>query len=374
MIWYFGSDEAVLAGEFHVDLAKLPAVADASPARKPMLVKLALAIAWMVASAIFLAPAMTGPFQIRALMIAVPMSGLIVIAMALSGLLRQRYISFDKDGVQVHDRRWFWRSKWSAPYTAFLGVASRKHVVSAALEDSLIHIAELSHMNPKLSLPLLVSSDGPPAKKNLMGAARLFGIPLLKEEPEKQLEQQFQRLNKPIAKIAKTYDLANLYDPREPVPRDLKIDAPIKDSEGLLRVTLRPHRMKPLWRLLLLAGATYSTAVTIVTSNLAIIGSNLIFLILATILLVGSLLHSRRLRISRQTLICESPWWRPSAKRLIEVPLSEIDGIHIKTSPSGHGNILEIERGRERIQLGNSLSPASLDWLRRFLIAAIATA
>ena len=64
MFWYLGFDEAILAGQLSVDLKTLPAVANVSPARTPMLAKLAITILVLALSLVLYVPFAAAPVHV----------------------------------------------------------------------------------------------------------------------------------------------------------------------------------------------------------------------------------------------------------------------------------------------------------------------
>ena len=375
MFWYLGWDEAILAGRLSVDLSRLPAMADVSPARGPMLVKLALAVLWFLLSLVVIAPFAPTPFRVKAVMVILPVAGLVMIAMSLYGLMRRRHVRFGEHRVLVRDRRWFRSIDWSAPYIAFQGVRLRKHRVNSGPYNRIVHIIELKHPNTGLSLPLLVTDQGPPPRKALADAARMFGLSVIEENDEREaFDAQSRALNRPLSALAHTHDLAGFYDADEPVPHELRVRHGAGADGEMLSVAIRPRRPQRIWQALLVLGPAVLLAFALRMGSTVILVDGATFAMLSAFITAVGLRRCRRLAITREELIYGAPEWNPIAPSPQRLRLADIEGVYIDSPRSSQGHHIEVHAGRDAIHLGYGLSSASLDWLRRFIISAVATA
>ena len=378
MFWYLGFDEAILAGQLSVDLKTLPAVANVSPARTPMLAKLAITILVLALSLVLYVPFAAAPVHVPIVFLP-PLAALVVIATSIYGLLRKRQIRFGEHRVLVRDKRLFRTIDWTAPYLAFLGVATRQLIVAMGSHDRTFHIVEPKHPNPRLSLPLLVSDTGPPPREVLLSAARTFGLSVLDESGDdagvnRSENDRFALFNRPMDELAQTHDLTELHDSNEPLPSELCIEWGSPNGKETLTVTMQAHRPASRWRALLIAGPIAAVAFAAFVESTVIMVEGLVFAALLAFFFANGLRRRRRLVVARRGLVHEAPWWNPGAGPRQSVALEDVEGVYINNSKSGLGHHIEIHAGEASFYAGAGLSVASLDWLRRFLLAAIAAA
>ena len=374
MLWYIGRDEAVLAGPLRVDLQQLPADADISPSRGPLWIKLVLAGLWFASSLFFIGPFASAPLQAKAIVGAAPIAGLGMMAFFVYWLMRKRYVHFGRDRVQVKDRRWFRTTNWSAPYSAFKGVAMRKETVPSGTLPQTLHIVELKHPNPRLSLPLVVTRDGPPPSSLLEKLARVLGMKALPSDNSEAAEEIDDPLNRPLYALEEDTDISALYDPNEPVPSDIRVEATEKEGEEALEITLKSNRPRGAVRALFAVGPPLTLVLALVTGSWFIGIDAIAFAAIAAFVFWSELRHRRLLVITRKTVELEAPWWLLDTTKPKRLDLERIDGVYIRPDRKAGLEQLVIEAGGEAIETGGGLSPDALEWLRRYLLAAVATA
>jgi len=374
MLWYIGGDEAVLAGPLSVDLRRLPADADVSPSRGPLLVKLSLAALWFASSLFFLAPFAAAPFQAKAIVGTAPLAGLIMMGFFLYWLMRKRYVHFDRNRVSVRDRRWFRTTNWSAPYFAFEGVALRKQTIPSGPQQRTFHIVELKHPNPRLSLPLLVTSDGPPPPGALEKVARKLGLAALTDASDNESVEIRDPLNRPLEALARDNDLSAFCDPNEPVPADIHVEPIVQDGREALEITLKQNRPRSWIRVLLTVGPPLVLAFGLMAGSWFIAIDGLTFAAIAGFVFWSELRYRRLLVISRDDISLKTPRWLFGAPEPKQLDLQDIDGLYIRPNKTIGFDQLVIEAGGQRIETGDGLTADALDWLHRYLLAAIATA
>lgn len=374
MLWYIGRDEAVLAGPLSVDLQQLPADADISPSRGPLWIKLVLAGLWFASSLFFIGPFASAPLQAKAIVGAAPIAGLGMMAFFIYWLMRKRYVHFGRERVQVRERRWFRTTNWSAPYSAFKGVAMRQQSVPSGTQPQTYHIVELRHPNPRLSLPLLVTSDGPPPSSLLERLARVLGLSALPLDNSEAAEEIVDPLNQPLEDLARDTDITVLYDANEPVPSDIGVDATDQDGQEALEITLKSNRPRGVVRLFLAVGPPVTLAFALFSGSWFIGIDAITFAAIAAFVFWSEMRHRRQLVVTRDAIDLKRPWWLFGESTSKRLELDRIDGLYIRPDRTLGLEELVIEAGGETIETGGGLSPDALDWLRRYLLAAIATA
>jgi hypothetical protein len=372
MFLYLGWDEAILAGQLSVDLAKLPAMAEIAPARGPMLIKFLLAVMWFLLSVAMFATFAPAPMRIKMFMLVPSLGGIIMIGMTLYGLMRRRRVKFGEDRVVVQDRHWWRNVAWSAPYLAFQGVRLRKKLINGGPTNRIFHIVELTHPNPTMSLPLLVTHDEPPPRSALVSVAKLFGLSVLDEGDAGEIFlTQAKAFNRPLRDLAHDHNLADLYDTGEPLPRELQMK---HGGDNTLALTVWPRRPSRVWQAVLIVGSALLLLFSLALTNIVVLVDILVVVAIAAYVLLNGVRRRRRLIVSHEELIYEPPAWGSSAKTSSRVKLSNVRGIYIERPQTGGLPHIEIRTAQDSVHLGHGLSPASLDWLRRFLLSAIVTA
>jgi len=375
MFWYLGWDEAILAGQLSIDLVKLPAIAEIHPARGPMLMKLLLAVMWFLISLALIVSFAAAPIRIKMFMLVPALSGLVMIAMSLYGLMRRRRVRFGEDGVVVQDRRWLRNVDWSAPYSAFQGIQLRKRLINSGPFDRILHIVELTHPNPSLSLPLLITSNDPPPRSALVSVANLFGLSVIEDRNGNDaFLTKAKVFNRPLRDLARSHNLADLYDAGEPVPRELQVQRRTGDEGETLAVTIWPHRPHRLWQTILIAGPTILLVSPFFITNILFLINALILAAIAAVIFLNGLQRCRRAVVSHDQLIYGPPSWTIAPPAPERLKLADIEGVYINQPRAGQTPHIELKTSAQSLHLGQGLSPAALDWLRRFLLSAIVTA
>jgi len=93
-------------------------------------------------------------------------------------------ISWQDDTVEVTDQRWGRNSHWSAPYTAFTGIAVRKNRIMRNRSGSPrtavpIQVTELVHQNPQKTLLLGSCDPCRGVETRARASAQHIGVPFL---------------------------------------------------------------------------------------------------------------------------------------------------------------------------------------------------
>ncbi len=374
MLWYIGGDEAILAGPLSVDLRRLPADADVSPSRGPLWVKLSLAALWFASSIFFIGPFASAPLQAKAIICTAPIAGLFMMAFFVYWLTRRRYVHFDRNRVSVHDRRLFRTTNWSAPYYAFKGVALRKQTIPSGPRQRTFHIVELKHPNPRLSLPLLVTSDGPPPRGAIEKVAHKLGLATLTGAGDDQSAEARDPLNQPLEVLARDDDLSAFHDPNEPMPADIRVEPTNQGGHEALEITLKQNRPRGWVRALLTVGPLVVLAFGLVTGSWFIAIDGLAFAAIAGFVFWSELRHRRQLVVTRDDIALKKPWRLFGASEAKQLDLRRIDGLYIRPNKTFGFDQLVVEADGQTIETGDGLSADALHWLRRYLLAAIATA
>jgi hypothetical protein len=338
------------------------------------LVKLSLAALWFASSLFFLAPFASAPFQAMAIVSTAPIAGLIMMGFFLYWLTRKRCVHFDRKRVSVYDRHWFRTTNWSAPYFAFKGVALRKQTIPSGPRQRTFHIVELKHPNPRLSLPLLVTSEGPPPRSTLEKLAHKLGLAALTDASDGESGEIRDPLNRPLETLARDNDLSALYDPNEPMPADIHVKPTGQKGREALEITLKQSRPRGWVRALLSVGPLAVLAFALVARNWFIAIDGLTFAAIAGFVFWSEMRHRRQLVVTRDRVSLKTPWWLFSAPEAKQLDLRQIDGLYIRPAPTDGFDRLVIEADGDSIETGGGLSADALDWLRRYLLAAISTA
>ncbi|MGH6901479.1 MAG: hypothetical protein ACREIR_01915 [Geminicoccaceae bacterium] len=142
-----------------VDLRQLPVTVDLSPLRSFVWPGIALgALLFLVAVQHLLRhpPQNLGMFIMLS---PFPGAGLAIAAWCGMRLRERRIVTFERDGVSVQESTVLGARAWQLPYSAFEGVVYKRRSGKTRRNPVLYQIIELSHRDPRRSIPLYVTVD-----------------------------------------------------------------------------------------------------------------------------------------------------------------------------------------------------------------------
>lgn len=373
----FHTDNTVAVGRLNVDLGQMPVEARLSPARVPQLVGLGFASIWLVVSTSIFAAFLSAPVGVQLFAALFPVLGLVLVVYFLYGVLRSRHVRFDDRGVTVYERRWFKEWTWSAPYGEFEGVLLRQRTVRTNKQPQVVQIIELSHADPAKRIPLYIEPGDKPPRAIWEALARKLDLPTIRQDLRRGLRKRpVDELDRPIQELAQSRKLPLGYSPDEPVPRGLRvetIEGHSGDQDDAFVVALLAPRWA-WWIWVLAAAPGLGLAAAGLQSEawpLVAIGGVALLPVLGLIWLDHA--HQRVLVVTREHILVRDPW-RFVRGRNRGLPLDEIETVRIARAGAGQGAELRIASDRDELATGAGLSQAALDWLARFVTAAVATA
>ena len=369
-----GAIDATGLRRLKVDLNDPSGEVDLSPSKTVAIVQMLFAAVW-VSFCIPLVFSFGGaPIYVMAFVAVFPLIGVGLMAGALSMLLRRRNVRFEKDCVWVKERTWFTTEEWYAPYSDFEGVLWREHILRGKNSTTTFQIIELKHPEAEKTLPLRVTTKKKPPKRDWDDYARKLGLPALRESGDEIIERAVGDIGKSLKDLSEEHKVDVTWDPNEPVPNGL-VTEPVSLPEGDgLKVTITA----PLYPLAVQALFYGAASVFIVIGLLApgawpaaLIGAS--FIVLMWFVLRHGNKASRYILLSRDAItVHDTSKSKSKAER--KVFIDDLRGITVQRSRTGMGPELHLGSEKDEIPLGQGLSKDALDWLRRYLTAAIATA
>ena len=202
-MWYFGRDEAIFIGPLSVEL-KPPFEADLSPARRPLVRRVRLALVWLFLSLFLVIPFLDAPFPAFLLVLVLPAVGLAILVSSLYWLKRERRVHFSETSVSVRETTWGLQSAWSAPYTAFEGVLLRERTLRSRTRTRIYFVVELKHPDPKKCVPLHITCDEPLPIEVWATVAKTLDLPSLIEANGGVTPYPAEHMSTPIRELAET--------------------------------------------------------------------------------------------------------------------------------------------------------------------------
>ena len=372
-MWYYGRDEAIFIGPLSVEL-KPPFEADLSPAQKPLQVRIRLALVWLFLSLFLVIPLRSAPFAAFLLVLIVPAMAMAVIASSVYWLKRGRRVHFSDDSVSVRETKWGLESAWSAPYSAFEGVLLRERTLRARTRTRTFHIVELRHPDPSKSLPIHIALDEPLPVEVWARAAETLGLPSLIEVNGGVEPYPAKHMTTPIRELAQKGIIKADFRSDEPIPEELSLTRGGKGETEAMAITIAAS-IFPLWLKAVLAGVVGLVLVT------GILSLSLVAILFAVVLagLLGTTFwfegrRRRTLIVTRNAISLRHPWAGLGPSSNFSLELAAITSIRGRETPAGIGPELIIETEDGRMATGPGVDPKTLGWLRRFLIATIASA
>lgn len=373
------------------DLSSLPQRLDLlSGSRRDGLLLIFLGASWVIlpTSMAFLGSDMSLP--VFAFLAAFALIGAGAVYGGFAALHRREWAVLGQEGVDHHSVRLHGSKSWSLPYSAYQGVLYRIARVHTKKRHIDFQIVELRHDDPEKCVPLYVSRAREVPRTKLESYARALNLPALEFEGQALATRQQGDLDKPLAERVAEGKVASAFDPDAPPPDGLLVT---RDSPDSYTIGFTVHR-KPVSHYV---GALAFGLLTIGSS--IFLGSQLIaghFIIQAVaiavcllVFLVGLVLcwmgiggfyrdrtTPRVLKVDRGQISIDDPLRSRLARReLSTLSFDEIESIFVDDRKNRYvDKPVVIVSDDGRMPVGGGLSPEAANWLKDFLIAAVATA
>lgn len=183
-----------------VDLRELPVTVDLSPLRSFIWPGIALGLFLFFLAMQHLLrypPPNLGAFI---MLLPFPGAGLAIAAWCGIRLLERRVVTFEQDGVSVQQRTVLRTRTWRLPYNAFQGVVYKRRSGKTRRNAVLYQIIELSHRDPRRSIPLYVKVGEDRPITLWQSYADVLGVPAIedKNSPDKPDAVLFSRGRRPL--------------------------------------------------------------------------------------------------------------------------------------------------------------------------------
>ncbi|KAA9010648.1 hypothetical protein [Histidinibacterium aquaticum] len=346
------------------------------------------------------------------------------------GLLKRQDIRIDGTQVAMTQRGLLGTKTWTEPLSSYEGVRWRRFLQSNHSDDSdrdkhrHIHVIDLSHPDSSKDVTLFRELVRPPGFLQAMsllrdsvtdreptdeeraeirekadrmarttrsgeprevweGYARLLGLPAIDERDGAREVRAAEDVDKSLRQLADEGRLEETEWAETPAPRPLEVERagdPSRPETQELRVRLHATEV-PVW----VYGAFVGMGVLLLLSSLfSLDGGGMLF----GLIFVGAgagvwyleRRNPREVRISREEITYIVP---NVESRGFSVPLSEIESVQVRDvqgaqvmgrSVALFGGQLSLSTDRGERRLAGGLPRDALDWLKRYVTSAIATA
>lgn len=369
-----GAIDTLALRRLRVDLEDRSEEIDLSPSKAIAITQLVFGGVWLSFSLSFVFAFGSAPIYVMAFVALFPLLGIAMVVGALSMLRRRRTVRFEQDSVWVRERKWFTTEEWYAPYSDYEGVLWREYTRRSKNSSTTFQIIELKHPDADKTLPLLISTKKKSPREAWNEYARKLGLTALRESGDDMIERSVDDLGKSLKDLSQENKVDAAWDPNEAVPDGLMTE-PISLPEGDgLKVTVTAPLYPLTVKVLFYAAPALFIAIGLLVPQAwlaAVAGGSFMALVWFTMRHGDK--ASRFILLTRDEItIHDGSKSKGKAERTIA--LDDIAGITVQRSRSGMGPELRIGSRKDEIPFGQGMSKDALDWLKRYLTAAIATA
>ena len=369
-----GAIDTLALRRLKVDLEDRSEEIDLSPSRAVAIAQLVFGGVWLCFTVPFIFAFGGAPIYVMAFVAMFPLLGVGMVVGSLSMLLRRRFVRFERDCVWVKERKWFTTEEWYAPYSDYEGVLWREHTRRSKNSSTTFQIIELKHPEDDKTLPLLVTTKKKSPRQDWNDYAHKLGLTALRESGDDVIKRSVDDLGKSLKDLTEESKVDVAWDPNEAVPDGLMTEpVSLPDGDGLKVTVTAPLYPLAVKVLFYLAPSIFIVIGLLVPEAriAALAGGG--FMVLVWFIFRHSDNASRFILLTRDNVtVHDSSRSKGKAERI--VPLDDIAGITVQRSRSGMGPELRIGSRKDEIPFGQGMSSDALDWLKRYLTAAIATA
>ncbi len=363
----------------------LPVTVDLSPSRAVAVGRLLIAAfaffaAWMIRAET--GPPAAGTSATVALIVnGIPLAfatgGVLAVAVAAIAFLSRRDARFDGSAVRVTGRTPFGREEWSAPLSAFEGVAWR--VIRQRRRRGpprVWQIIELVHPDPARTLPLYVRRSRDDARAEWESIARTLDVPAIDARRGAPHARAPEDLDKTVRELAAEGRAGPVWQPGSEPPPGLSWQNEGDPSEGTEALVVRlDARRFPLW-LYLLPAAIGAVAIYdgIADDELFAVPIGLALIAAPALYWLAEPTRPRALRVTREDIRLADPM--PLCRDAGPLRLDSIEEIRVAQPRSrlAGAPALLIASDAGEIRTGHGLDAEALEWLRGYLTAAVVEA
>ena len=354
------------------NLTFLPQTLDLSPPRSAAVILMLFGLFWIGIAIVSLRDVTTPQTGEFAILAAGALIGLSIIGWATTLLFRRHIAVLSDDGVEVTQRSLFGAKAWYEPYRAYKGVLRRKVVVRTKNSSRTYQVIELLHEDRDKCVPLFIRQTKEQPRSQWEGYAERLELPALEIEDGGLSARQHDELDKSLRERVADGAVSHAFDPDERPPAGLEVT---RDHADSFTIAITAPRF-PLW----FFGIFVVIGLGLIGASL-LGGDDSVMMFLAGLLFGGFPLYllyrdrttSRAIRLDRQRLTVEDPM-RGKKRGTGSLAFDQIESITLRTEKGSIGSELVIAGDAGEIAIGSGLSREALDWLKNFLVAAIATA
>lgn len=317
-------------------------------------------------------------------------------------------------------------SGWKEDLSNYLGVRWRRQNLGVEGTESRvkqIHLVDLVHKNSERTVPLFVRVSGRAdlgdtwalVKKSVSAAnasesekaeleaeaerlgrqatgddirdiwenfAVRLALPAIDARGESEIVRDVGDVNKSVAELAREGKVDVAWDDTPPPPvLDIQ-ESTGPDATGALHVRIKAPKFPKAGMVLFYGIAALFLLVGLASGQFGLIGFSVVLAAVPKLISYLQVSKPRTVTITRTAIHYEDP----SAGRRrgsFDLPLADIESVHVEgrndivVSGSAQkfvGNELVLSTDKFEHRLGEGLNDAALEWLRRYLVAAIASA
>lgn len=354
---------------------QLPFRLDLSPSRAGAVIVCALGAFWLYFSAGLLSEIFADGHPIIVLFAVFPLTGVGLFAWGISQLFERRSVLYGETGVEVAERTWKGARQWSVPYSDYLGILQREHIVRRKNSSTTYQIVQLLHADATYDLPLyVVRGDSAPRDRWEALSAR-FGLPALQLDDDRVTARPSAALNASLAEQVRAGQLQGDATTSRPPPDGIVMRREGEGRSEVFWLDLRRTRL-PAWAYALFIAMPLvfvAAALGHADGDWPPAAFGLAFLAGAVWLRWKDGASPRSIRVSRDGVENHDAWpWRKGDPTALSH--QDIEAVRIHRSGKSNGPVLAVESDRGTMHLGQGLTRAELAWLRDFLTASVATA
>ena len=366
------------------DITSLPLELDISPSKTQALSRILLgAVFIVVAGAIhfgedsFGLGAVGNSFLILAIAAGTFVVAALQMARGLVSLSSGRHLTISDGVVRVRSKSLFRSEDWSEPLSGYQGVRWREIVVhpkgSSGTSDrrrsKYYQYIDLAHEDRAKSLPLHVTLVKDSARGTWEGLARLIGVPAIDIRGGEAHVRAAEDVDKSLGQLAAEGKISAEWSD-EDAPDGVSVA-----YEGADQITVTIHaRRYSIW------AYAAAAAFGLVFLLIGIFDFSIVMLLIGAAGLYGVRTYHRldgekhrQVVVTRDNvqLLDPKPWSDPINN---VIPLARIESARVNTRVQLAPGELRLDTDDGEYSTGTGLSAEGLEWLRKLVVAAVATA
>lgn len=264
-------------------------------------------------------------------------------------------------------------------FAEFAGVLDREVVVKRKNSSTTYQILELAHPEKNWSVPLQVSTGRNSLRQTAEEISKALGVPLLRQDGDTITMRDSDTLDQTISERVASGELKDSFDPNSAPPKGLRVDYGKKDGKPRIKIWVEAPRLPVKFLMLFVIIGTVAPLAALIDGDPdAILG-----LAITVVMFVGLPLFLIRMdaRTPRHLLISTEAltWQDDVAARFnlqstgpLSLKMNEVEDVLVQSD--GFMNPVIIAADKGQIKIAQGINKEAADWLRSYIISAIANA